>query len=521
MSTPARIIVGPQRLTEFWFLKRSQALPKWVAPPALAPTPAAAGDISHLFTDDVAGVPHLREALLELIGSAKQKVFFCSFLFADEQIVKALAAAAERLRGGVYVLTALKDFTPDLSDLEEDLEQRAETERNRRQRHEQNLRRLSQAGAWLRGIKDCHAKFCVVDDEVALVTSANATSEAYTRNPENGVLVREPSVARELGRLFAGAWLYAANLESMPGGDLDVCSRNPGPLPPWAGLAGGEPLRAVATFGQTERSLLERTLALIDGARQELVIASYSAVGLQKHAVGAALKRALARGVRLLLVLRPRPNEDQQATCSWLLESVPPEQVCVRGHRLTHAKAIVADGHRALLWTGNLDGHHGYDNGIEVGIEFSRPEAVRLVRDYVVALAGRAGYSGVFGPTLAELAEAGEESLAGEGVLRIPAQVRGVPEDLAARLAAQRVGYFRAEGRLVLRVGRELHLVVRETEAVWTLEEVVMGGRFRAHPLAGWVSDCTLVIDVETRPTVIQMNNPRGHRGGHQRGRRR
>lgn len=521
MSAPARILVGPQRLEEFWFLKLSQALPKWAAPPALAPTPTAAGGISHLFTDDVAKVPHLREELLKLIGSAKRKILFCSFLFADEQIVEALAAAAERLRGGVYVLTALKDFTPDLSDLEEELEQRAETERIRRQRHDQNLRRLSQAGAWLRGIKDCHAKFCVVDDEVALVTSANATEEAYTRNPENGVVVREPAVARELGRLFAEAWRYTANLESMPGGDLDVRSLNPGPLPPWERLAGAEPLRVVATFGQTERSLLESTLALIDGARQELVIASYSAVGLQKHAVGAALKRALERGVRLLLVLRPRPNEDQQATCSWLLEGVPPEQLCVRGHRLTHAKAIVADGRRALLWTGNLDGHHGYDNGIDVGIEFSQPEAVRLVRDYVVALAGRCEYSGVFGPTLAELADTEEQSLTGEGVLRIPAQVRGVPEDLAARLAAQRVGYFYAEGHLVLRVGRDLHLVVRESQAVWTVEEVVVGGRLRTHRLAGWVSNCTIAIEAETRPTVIPMNNPRGHRKGHQRRRRR
>lgn len=47
-----------------------------------------------------------------------------------------------------------------------------------------------------------HAKCVVVDDEVALVTSANLTSAAQRRNVEAGVLVRDPAFAARLRRQF-------------------------------------------------------------------------------------------------------------------------------------------------------------------------------------------------------------------------------------------------------------------------------------------------------------------------------
>lgn len=49
-----------------------------------------------------------------------------------------------------------------------------------------------------------HAKCVVVDDEVALVTSANLTEAAYYRNIECGVLVNDAVFARQLGDQFRG-----------------------------------------------------------------------------------------------------------------------------------------------------------------------------------------------------------------------------------------------------------------------------------------------------------------------------
>lgn len=64
------------------------------------------------------------------------------------------------------------------------------------------------ADAATRGV--LHAKCVVVDDEVALVTSANLTGAAQHRNIEAGVLVRDPAFASRLRQQFDA--LIAAGL---------------------------------------------------------------------------------------------------------------------------------------------------------------------------------------------------------------------------------------------------------------------------------------------------------------------
>lgn len=56
-----------------------------------------------------------------------------------------------------------------------------------------------------------HAKVVVVDEEVALITSANFTTAAQTKNIEVGALVRQPVIAKQLVEHFealhAHGWL--------------------------------------------------------------------------------------------------------------------------------------------------------------------------------------------------------------------------------------------------------------------------------------------------------------------------
>jgi phosphatidylserine/phosphatidylglycerophosphate/cardiolipin synthase-like enzyme len=47
-----------------------------------------------------------------------------------------------------------------------------------------------------------HAKCIVIDDERALVTSANLTETAHVRNIEAGVLLEDPVFAKELRLSF-------------------------------------------------------------------------------------------------------------------------------------------------------------------------------------------------------------------------------------------------------------------------------------------------------------------------------
>src|SRR4051812_13080244 len=94
--------LGEQRVAGVVFVPAPSAQPR---PHRIHETKRA--DIVHVSTDDLTRTAHIRRALIEQIADAKQKVLFCSFLFADEEIVRALCEAAERLHGGVYVLTAL------------------------------------------------------------------------------------------------------------------------------------------------------------------------------------------------------------------------------------------------------------------------------------------------------------------------------------------------------------------------------------------------------------------------------
>jgi phosphatidylserine/phosphatidylglycerophosphate/cardiolipin synthase-like enzyme len=327
-------------------------------------------------------------------------VLFASFLFSDEAIVRALCAASERLRGGVYVVTALnKHMQADLSEPDAEEEHSIDKRRQREQRHEGLLRQMARAGVWLRSSGDAHAKLCVVDDEVCAVTSANATREAYEINPELALIVRNPGVACDLGRLFARVWLHRSTFDSEPGADLNVKSNAPAKAPDWTPLSTTGDVRVIATLGADERSLLKATLGIIERAERELYIATYSLVAVEEHPVGIALRKAARRGVHIRLVLQPNnQREDQRRACAWLVRGAP-DRVLVRGLERTHAKAIVADGARALVWTGNLDGRHGYESGFEVGIASERPMVVEALREYVKDLFERASHEPQLDPT--------------------------------------------------------------------------------------------------------------------------
>lgn len=361
--------------------------------------PSSAGDVDITFTDETARRAHIRDAQLAAISGARRKVLFASFLFSDEAIVQALCAASERLRGGVYVITALdKHMKADLSELDAEEDLSVDRRRERERKHEELLRQMARAGVWLRSSSDAHAKLCVIDDEICAVTSANATNEAFESNPELALIVRHPGVARDLGRLFARVWLHGTTFDSEPGADLNVKSRSAGRAPGWAPLKPNGDVRAVATLGSQERSLLENTLEIIEGAEQDLCIATYSVVAIEDHPVGIALRKAARRGVRIQLVVQPKnQREDQRNSLAWLVRGAP-GKVLVRGLARTHAKAIVADGAHALMWTGNLDGRHGYESGFEVGLATRRPALVEGLRAYVQELFDRASFRPVLDP---------------------------------------------------------------------------------------------------------------------------
>ncbi len=477
-------------------------------------------DVLHVSTDDLSRTAHIRQALIDRIGEARHKVFFCSFLFADDEIVKALCAASERLRGGVYVLTALgKHLRAEV--LEPDAEVDANTAKlqERARRHDEHLQRLADAGVWLRSAEDCHAKFCVVDDAIAIVTSANATQEAYESNPEDGLVVHSPPVARELGRLFAHVWQHFTTLESTPGTRLDVHTLPTTRKSPWTPLTSCDGIDPVVTLREDEHSLVRAAIDVIDSAQQRLRIATYSLMGMETHPIGDALRRAVVeRGVEIELLLQPRNHiAAQSLTCAWLV-GLAPSRVHLHGHRRTHTKSIVADDQVVLLWTGNLEAAHGWDDGIEVGLKVTDPKVAAAVAGWTSDVMLRETHVALVSPTVREVVEIGQpNSLTGDWLLHLPASTLDRVADAVERRPLELLEW---RGGLIFRCGDRLLFDARINESARRID----GQNFRrVERLAGsrslgWVSSCTLhLIPEAERP----REQPRGPRQQNRRGRNR
>ncbi len=77
------------------------------------------------------------------------------------------------------------------------------------------LRLLLKAGAQIRGVKNLHAKLYLFNDTRAILTSANLTMAALTRNHEFGFIATDEAVVRPCHNYFDGLWGQA-------GSDLEV-----------------------------------------------------------------------------------------------------------------------------------------------------------------------------------------------------------------------------------------------------------------------------------------------------------
>jgi phosphatidylserine/phosphatidylglycerophosphate/cardiolipin synthase-like enzyme len=471
-------------------------------------------DIVHVSTDDLSQSAHIRDLLIAQIRVASHKVLFCSFLFADEDIVQALCEAAERLHGGVYILTALdKHLRAEVLELDDEIDVQTAKLQQRAKRHEEHLQRLAHAGAWLRSAEDCHAKFCVVDDACAIVTSANSTKEAYEINPEDGLAIHQPLAAREFGRLFAHIWQQLTTLESLPGASLDVHSLPAPRSVPWCALAGACDSRAVATLRRHETSLLDAAVEVIDRARNSLTIATYSFMGMEDHPVGAALQRALARGVGIDLLVQPRNHiEAQRASLAWLLR-LAPDQVRIHGHRRTHTKSIVADEQTVLLWTGNLDARHGWHDGIEVGVVVEDKGVATAVGRWTHNVMQRGTHVAVNAPSVSQLADAGfPTALPGDWELRLPPKTDTGP--LIGSLMRHPVELIEAPGQQMLRSadGLVMHIKVDTANRRLDVQRLQRASGNGIACSKGWLADSKLKIRVSHAPAQQPARNKKGQR---------
>ncbi len=340
----------------------------------------------------------VRDALIELLRSAQKHIFIASFVLGDDLLVDEIVRAADRLQGGVYVITAL-----DNQSLRRGLEEYGEEESiDSPEERKKNFERLTSRGVYVRGHESCHAKFAIADDCTALVGSANFVKNGFEWTGEANIIIRTSAEVLRLKRLFTQLWYEGCTFEIPPGVTYKVAQRTPQNSPVPLPTEQFTPGSIVWTNGPESTSLLKCIKDVINGARTRLTLSSYSIVGMQDNPgllfndiVGAA-----RRGVEVSIFVRQRNAWPTQCAELNYLHS---EGVNIYADLRNHAKVAIADGLEAVLFSANFDAKHGLNSGVEVGYRLSDANEIQQLITYMEHAINHADAKYLKNPTLSEL----------------------------------------------------------------------------------------------------------------------
>jgi phosphatidylserine/phosphatidylglycerophosphate/cardiolipin synthase-like enzyme len=363
------------------------------------------------------GAP-IRDALIDAIRAARRRVFVASFMLGDEPLIEELIAAADRLQGGVYVITAL-----DERSLRKGLEEYEPTEQEAPEERQKNFERLTSAGVYVRGHESCHAKFAVIDDHTAVVGSANFVTNGFLWTGEANVLLRDPAGVQQLARLFTEFWFEGCTWEVPPGQTYVVAQRAAVTPPARPDRPTGDQSDVVWTDGGETSPLLDAIQDTIKSAQQQLTLSTYSIVGMRENPalLLAPVREAAKRGVAVRLFVRQRNAFPGQMEDVIALHDAGVE---IYADTRNHTKVAVADEHLAVVFSANLHAYQGLRGSVEAGVRINDQQTVRELLRYVEHAIKYADTQFVRDPTHAQL----DGQLAARWCQKWPYQ-----EDVAAR----------------------------------------------------------------------------------------
>jgi len=370
------------------------------------------GFFDHLST--FAGKSTIRKETLSLLETARRNVFFANFLIQDEQITENLISAAKRLNGHVYVLTTLKDR--DFEDVNAGGFDESDEGWNF-QEHMVQIEKLTRNGIFVKARSDCHAKFMVVDDKFAIVTSANAASTCYgdtlqkngskrSANIENGILFTVPSEVARLANFFRAIWRSGYNYYMSPGSKVFESGTHTDDIIP---VSCKEPITP-AEEGQVlwtapaDLRILSKLTEMINSAARTVVISSWVIKGIDGHALVETLEAAAKRDVNIKIIVRGIYRSDHRQSCYYLKKTLG-DSLTILGDYNNHSKAVVVDMTEAMVLTANLDSQHGLDAGIEIAFLSKKPVFIKAVSTFLDRLEECAELEFVCDPTQAQAGE--------------------------------------------------------------------------------------------------------------------
>jgi len=148
----------------------------------------------------------IESKLLQMINSAKKRIFLCSFLVNSEPLVDALLKKADKLRGHIYCLTAIdKNYIQYVFD--ENLEPIYEKYNFKALQRLSGNDEMIHSSIAIRGHKNAHAKFLIIDNNEAFITSANFTHSSFKKSVEIGIYSKNRNIVAPLIQLFKDCYL--------------------------------------------------------------------------------------------------------------------------------------------------------------------------------------------------------------------------------------------------------------------------------------------------------------------------
>lgn len=392
-----RIDIGAIPLSEGYFLAR----PDWAQPAGQKSFACISHktDAEFLHVHPELSTSDLKSALLELIKKARRKVFVVSFILTDKDIVQALREKADQLNGCVYVVTCLDEqrLREGLDDDDNDPESSASRQMDCR-------KSLTEGGVWLRGCGECHAKYALADDEVAVVSTSNFEERPLTQGGETGIRLSNREEVLRIGRHFTRLWHECCQWEMPPGQNHTVAQRQPEQSPcrvlqPVDGQFPG----AIWTDGD-EHHVLHHLRRVIESAQKELLLATWDAVEVDRDLdlLVRPLQRAIERGVRIRMLARRRNPSPKSRYNMRLFANLG---IDVFGDKTNHAKGAIADGQAGLMFSANFDLSRGLTSGIEMGVVLDQSKALADFQQYLNFAMHRATDVFVRAPSHAEMNE--------------------------------------------------------------------------------------------------------------------
>ena len=259
--------------------------------------------------------------ILDELQAARCTIDVSVYLLSDDAVIAALDTAADR---GVRVRVMLEEFPFGGGGTQDEVRAGLEA-------HDIEVR---WSGS---GVRFSHAKFIVVDRQVALIMNQNLTVSAFTNNREFGVVTTHRASVAQAQEIFDRDW------EGDGGEDVD------GPL--------------IVSPANSRDRLLE----LIEGGTESIDL--YAEV-IRDEQVVAALGAAEARGVEVRLIVDVSIDEDTQDVAAQLYAQGV--EVRLADFLYIHAKLMVIDIATAVVGSQNFT-QTSLDDNREVAMVISDP----------------------------------------------------------------------------------------------------------------------------------------------------